>query len=76
VRFPRLPGPIVRALLGAADLTGIPGLPAPDKAHELLAPAWRASSEAIRRDAGWSAQIGIERGIPETAAVYRSAGWL
>ena len=76
VRFPRLPGPLVRALLGAADLARIPGLPAPDKAHELLAPAWRASSEALRRDAGWSAATGIERGIPETAAVYRSAGWL
>jgi nucleoside-diphosphate-sugar epimerase len=76
VRFPRLPGPLVRALLGAADFTGLPGLPAPDKAHELLAPAWRASSEAIRRDAGWSAETGIERGIPETAAVYRSAAWL
>ena len=51
----------------AARATGRPGLPAPDKAHELLAPAWRASSEALRRDAGWVAEVPLERGFAETA---------
>ena len=76
VRFLRLPGPLLRGLLGAAHTFGVRGLPAPDKAHELLAPAWRASSEAIRRDAGWAAETPLERGVPLTAAAYRSAGWL
>jgi nucleoside-diphosphate-sugar epimerase len=80
VRFVRLPGPLLRALLHAARpfarATGRPALPAPDKAHELLAPAWRASSEAIRRDAGWVAEVPLERGFAETADAYRSAGWI
>jgi nucleoside-diphosphate-sugar epimerase len=80
VRFIRLPGPLLRALLHAArpfaHAKGRSALPAPDKAHELLAPAWRASSEALRRDAGWLAEVPLERGLAETAHAYRSAGWL
>jgi len=80
VRFVRLPGPLLRVLLGAARpfarATGRPALPDPDKAHELLAPAWRASSEALRRDAGWLAEVPLERGFAETASAYREAGWL
>lgn len=80
VRFVRLPGPLLRALLHAARplarAAGRAALPAPDKANELLAPAWRASSEALRRDAAWVAEVGLERGLAETARAYRSAGWL
>ncbi len=80
LRFVRLPGPVVRALLHAGALAarvlGRPFLPAPDKAHELLAPAWRAASEALRRDAGWAAEVAVERGFALTAAAYRSAGWI
>ena len=61
VRFVRLPGPLLVALLHAGRALGRASgrsrLPAPDKAHELLAPAWRASSEALRRDAGWTAEV-------------------
>ncbi len=80
VRFVRLPGPLLRVLLGAARpfarATGRPALPDPDKAHELLAPAWRASSEALRRDAGWVAEVPLERGLALTLSAYREAGWL
>ena len=80
LRFVRLPGPLVRGLLHAgklaASVTGRSFLPAPDKAHELLAPAWRASSEALRRDASWTAEVPVERGFALTASAYRSVGWI
>jgi nucleoside-diphosphate-sugar epimerase len=80
LRFVRLPGPVVRTLLhagrAAARVTGRSFLPAPDKAHELLAPAWRASSEALRRDTGWSARVPVAEGFPLTAEAYKSAGWI
>lgn len=80
LRFVRLPGPVVRGLLHTgrlvARVTGRSFLPAPDKAHELLAPAWRASSEALRRDASWTAEVPVERGFALTASAYRSAGWI
>jgi nucleoside-diphosphate-sugar epimerase len=80
VRFVRVPGPLLRVLLYAgralAVRSGRSLLPAPDKAHELLAPAWRASSEALRRDAGWAAEVPVERGFALTANAYRDAGWI
>jgi nucleoside-diphosphate-sugar epimerase len=80
VRFLRLPGPLLRGLLRAArplgGLGGKASLPGPDKADELLAPAWRASSAALRRDAGWTAEVPLARGAVLTASAYRSAGWL
>lgn len=80
VRFVRLPGPLLRALLQAGRAlpraAGRAPLPAPDKAHELLAPAWRASSEALRRDASWVAEVPVERGFAITARAYRDACWL
>jgi nucleoside-diphosphate-sugar epimerase len=80
LRIVRLPGPVVRGLLhagrAAARVTGRSFLPAPDKAHELLAPAWRASSDALRRDAGWSARVPVAEGFALTAQAYRSAGWI
>jgi len=80
VRFVRVPGPLLRALLHAAELArragARAGLPAPDKAHELLAPAWRASSDALRGAASWTAEVDAERGTAATARAYREAGWL
>lgn len=79
-RLVRLPAPLVRAALhvaaAAARLSGRATLLSPAKAPELLAPAWTCSSQALRRDAGWVAAIPHERGLADTAAWYRQAGWL
>lgn len=57
-------------------LAGRVGLLGPDKAPELLAPAWTCSSEALARDAGWRAEIAAEEGLRQTAEWYRAEGWL
>lgn len=82
-REPRLlplPRPVVRGALALAGawsrLTGLPSVLSPEKAPELLAPAWTCSSEALARDAGWRAATSIEAGLQQTAAAYRKAGWL
>jgi dihydroflavonol-4-reductase len=62
-------GGVSRALGRAPLLDG-------DKARELLASGWVASSAALRRDAGWLARIPLEAGLAETALRYREAGWL
>jgi nucleoside-diphosphate-sugar epimerase len=80
VRCLALPGPLVRGVLGLAGAATRAAGRAPlldrDKANELLAPAWTCSSEALRRDAGWAAEIPLERGLAETARWYRETGWL
>jgi nucleoside-diphosphate-sugar epimerase len=79
-RCPTLPGPLVRGLLGvagaAARAVGRAPLLDGDKANELLAPGWACSSQALRRDAGWAAEIPLDEGLAETARAYREAGWL
>jgi nucleoside-diphosphate-sugar epimerase len=80
VRCVRLPGPLVRGLLvlagTAARALGRAPLLDGDKANEVLAPGWACSSEALRRDGGWAAEIPLEHGLAETARAYREAGWL
>jgi len=80
VRCVALPGPIVRGALGAAGFVaralGKVLLLDGDKANDLLAPGWSCSSAALRRDASWSAEIPLSRGLAETARAYREAGWL
>jgi nucleoside-diphosphate-sugar epimerase len=80
VRSVALPAALVRAALAltgtAARLAGRATLLASWKAPELLAPAWTCTSRALERDAGWRAAIPLERGLAETAAWYRQAGWL
>jgi nucleoside-diphosphate-sugar epimerase len=80
VRCLRFPAPLVRAILGVAGGVGRALGRAPllggDKANELLAPGWVCSSEALRRDAGWTAEIPLDRGLAETARAHREAGWL
>ncbi len=80
VRTVALPGACVRPLLGiggalARALGGAPLLDG-DKANELLASGWVASSEALLRDTGWQARIPLDEGLAETALRYREAGWL
>lgn len=80
VRRITLPGPIVRAALAGAGFAvralGKAPLLDGDKANELLAPGWSCSSAALRRDASWSAEIPLSRGLADTARAYREAGWL
>ncbi|MBN2371166.1 MAG: NAD-dependent epimerase/dehydratase family protein [Vicinamibacteria bacterium] len=75
-----VPIPIARTFLwlsgAVARITGRPSVLSPDKAPELLAPAWTCSSAALTRDTGWKADIALDRGLAETAAWYRGAGWL
>jgi nucleoside-diphosphate-sugar epimerase len=76
----RIPGPLVRALLGVAGAAARAAGRAPlldgDKANELLAPGWSCSSEALWRDAGWTAEVPLDEGLAGTARAYREAGWL
>jgi nucleoside-diphosphate-sugar epimerase len=80
VRTITVSAPAVRAILhltgAAARLAGRATLLAPDKAPELLAPAWTCSSAALERDTGWRAEIGFEQGASDTARWYREQGWL
>jgi nucleoside-diphosphate-sugar epimerase len=80
VRCLCLPAPLVRGILAVAGGVGRALGRAPlfdgDKANELLAPGWVCSSEALRRDAGWTADVPLDRGLAETAAECREAGWL
>ena len=80
VRCVRLPPFVVRGVLHAAGALshafgGTPLLDG-DKSRELLAPGWVCSSEALRRDAGWTAGISLQQGLAETARSYREARWL
>jgi len=80
VRTVPLPKLVVRGALWSSGLVarmlGRATLLSPDKADELLAPAWTCSSEALARDTGWRAAIPLRQGLPETAEWYRKAGWL
>ena len=80
VRLLALPETLTHVLLrttgAAAQLAGRATQLHPDKAHEFLAPAWVASSEALTRDTGWRAEIALAQGLAETAAWYRKEGWV
>jgi dihydroflavonol-4-reductase len=80
VRLLALPETLTRILLhatgAAAHVAGQATQLHPDKAHEFLAPAWVASSEALTRDTGWQAEIALAPGLAETAAWYRKEGWV
>jgi nucleoside-diphosphate-sugar epimerase len=47
-----------------------------DKVRELLAPGWLCETSLARRDFGFQAEITLEEGLRQTAAWYRSSGWL
>jgi nucleoside-diphosphate-sugar epimerase len=47
-----------------------------DKVRELLAPAWLCETTLAHRDFGFQARIPLEEGLRQTAAWYRSNGWL
>lgn len=80
VRPVTVPSALVRIVLATAGAAtraiGRAPLLDGDKARELLAPGWACSSEALRRDTGWTAGIPLEAGLAATAGSYREAGWL
>ncbi|MGH7606669.1 MAG: NAD-dependent epimerase/dehydratase family protein [Gemmatimonadales bacterium] len=79
-RIVPVPAPLAHGLLwtvgSLAHLVGRTTLLSADKANEYLAPAWTCRSEALTRDTGWRAEIGLEVGLRRAAAWYKEVGWL
>lgn len=75
-----LPGWVARTILwGVGTLAHAAGratLLSADKAAEYLAPAWTCRSDALTRDSGWRAEIGLEEGLRRAVTWYREVGWL
>ena len=59
-----------------AHLAGRATLLSADKGNEYLAPAWTCRSDALTRDTGWRAEIGLDAGLRRAADWYREVGWL
>jgi len=80
VRLVTLPPLLVRGVLAATGAvvraSGRAPLLDADKAHEILAPAWTCSSDALREDVGWQATVSLDEGLADTARSYRESGWL
>jgi nucleoside-diphosphate-sugar epimerase len=47
-----------------------------DKANEFFQPAWTGDPSPLARDAGWTAELDLARGLADTAEWYRRHGWL
>ena len=79
VRIP-VPEPLLRLLAGPADTIlpalGVKARPLADKVREMLPDYWIADTTAARRDLGFTTRVPLGAGIDETAAFYRSEGWL
>lgn len=75
-----VPGWLARGVLWTvgtlAHLAGRATLLSADKSDEYLAPAWTCRSDALTRDTGWRADIGLDAGLRRAAAWYREVGWL
>lgn len=75
-----IPPLVARGVLWAvgtlAHIAGKATLLSADKGNEYLAPAWTCRSDALRRDAGWQAEIELETGLRRAANWYREVGWL
>lgn len=75
-----VPRPVLDLAVGAAEgwtaWTGQPARLTRDRLLEWTAPRWTLSDEKARRELAWAPTIGFATGIEETAAWYRSAGWI
>jgi nucleoside-diphosphate-sugar epimerase len=75
-----IPAPVGRALLrlsgAAARLSGRVTILTSDKANEFFQPAWTGDPAPLTRDSGWQAAYNLQRGLADTYAWYRRAGWL
>ena len=77
VPVPPLVARVVLWVAGAlAHLAGRATLLSADKGNEYLAPAWTCRSDALTRDTGWRAEIGLDAGLRRAADWYREVGWL
>ena len=76
----RVPDPLLRAAGAVTDgLAGLSGRPAifgRGKASEILHRDWAPDPAMRMPDAVWTPQITLEAGIAETAAWWKSAGYL
>jgi nucleoside-diphosphate-sugar epimerase len=79
-RIVPVPRVVARGVLWAAGtlahLMGRATLLSADKGNEYLAPAWTCRSDALTRDTGWHANIGLDVGLRRAATWYREVGWL
>lgn len=80
VRTISVPLGLGRALLNvtgtAAKLAGRATILTADKANEFFQPAWTGDPTPLTRDTGWRAAHDLAAGLRETAAWYRTVGWL
>jgi dihydroflavonol-4-reductase len=76
----RIPVGLGRALLAvtetASRLTRQATILTTDKANEFFQPAWTGDPVQLTRDTGWRAGYDLARGLADTYAWYRRAGWL
>jgi nucleoside-diphosphate-sugar epimerase len=61
---------------GLSRLRGEASLFSRDKVRELLAPGWLCETSLAHQDFGFQARIPLDEGLRQTAAWYRSSGWL
>ena len=75
-----VPRTVLDLAVGAAEgwtaWTGQPARLTRDRVVEWTAPRWTLSDERARRELEWASTIEFGAGIEETAAWYRSAGWI
>jgi len=76
----RIPGALARAVGACADawagISGKASIISSEKVAESLCPAWVCDSEPARVDLGFEAPTDLERGLSQTLAWYKEAGWL
>jgi nucleoside-diphosphate-sugar epimerase len=80
VRTLPIPPALGRAVLtvtgAAARAAGRATILNADKANEFFQPAWTGDPSPLARDAGWTAELDLARGLADTAEWYRRHGWL
>lgn len=77
IRIPVWMGrPLLAVIQSASRIARQPTILTTDKANEFFQPAWTADPESLTRDTGWRARYDLARGLADTYAWYRRAGWL
>lgn len=75
-----VPEGALRAVVGLAEgwagWTRRPPRLTRERLLEWTEPRWTLSDARARRELGWAPEVPFEQGIEETAAWYRSAGWI